>query len=154
MTAQVAVQALNNAGYLHAACHGVADPDHPGRSGLELEGGRLTIDHLSGLRTGLELSILSACETNVPNFDHPDEAMGLAAGIHLAGSRGVIASSWRVPDTATAALMDGFYQRWRGPAALSPSEALRQAQLELADGKRWHSAYYWAGFSFVGSPSS
>jgi hypothetical protein len=147
-----ALEGLRYAGYLHAACHGVADPDQPLLSGLELgDGGRLTLRDLSGVRTGLEIGVLSACETNVPDPESPDEAMSLAVGLHLTGCRGVIASSWRVPDSATLALMDGLYRNWRGPDSSDPPEALRQAQLQLAEDTRWHEPYYWAGFSFLGA---
>lgn len=153
VTPPAALQAIRGAGYLHAACHGTADPHDPLMSGLELGAGeRLTLHDLSGIRTGLELGVLSACETNVPDLASPDEAMSLAVGLHLAGCRAVIASSWQVPDQATAALMNGFYQRWRGPERLAMTEALRRAQLDLVDSERWHEPYYWAGFSFLGAP--
>jgi hypothetical protein len=153
VTPRTALQSIRGAGYLHAACHGTADPEDPLASGLELGAEeRLTLHDLSGIRTGLELGVLSACETNVPDLALPDEAMSLAVGLHLAGCRAVIASSWQVPDQATSALMNGFYERWRGPERLGVTEALRRAQLDLADSERWHEPYYWAGFSFLGAP--
>ena len=153
VTRRAAIQATRGAGYLHAACHGTADREDPLTSGLELANGeRLTLHDLSRIRTGLELGVLSACETNVPGIASPDEAMSLASGLHLTGCRAVIASSWQVPDDATAALMNGFYRHWRGPERLPVSEALRRAQLDLADSGRWHEPYYWAGFSFLGAP--
>jgi hypothetical protein len=153
VTRRAALQATRGAGYLHAACHGTADREDPLMSGLELGNGeRLTLHDLSRIRTGLELGVLSACETNVPDLASPDEAMSLASGLHLTGCRAVIASSWQVPDHATAVLMNGFYQRWRGPERLPVTEALRRAQLDLADSERWHEPYYWAGFSFLGAP--
>jgi hypothetical protein len=155
VTPSAALEAIRGAGYLHAACHGVADPDEPLMSGLELDGGeRLTLHDLGTLRSALEVGVLSACETNVPDVSFPDEAMSLAVGLHLTGCRGVVASSWRVPDNATLALMDGFYRRWRGSEPRSLTEALRQSQLELADGDRWAEPYYWAGFSFLGASST
>ena len=147
------LRAIRNAGYLHAACHGTADADDPLMSGLELgAGARLTLHDLSGVQTGLELGVLSACETNLPDLASPDEAMSLATGLHLTGCRAVVASSWQVPDEATRALMDGFYRRWRGPERLLVTEALRRAQLQLAESDEWSDPYYWAGFSFLGSP--
>jgi CHAT domain len=153
VTPRAALEAVRRAGYLHAACHGTADPNEPLMSGLELGAEeRLTLHDLSNIRTALELGVLSACETNVPDLSSPDEAMSLAVGLHLTGCRAVIASSWQVPDDATSALMNGFYQRWRGPQRLPVTEALRRAQLDLADSERWHEPYYWAGFSFLGAP--
>jgi CHAT domain-containing protein len=55
---------------------------------------------------------------------------GLQRAFHLAGTRDVIASLWKVPDRPTAALMALFYKNlW--DSGLPPIEALRQAQLEI-----------------------
>jgi CHAT domain-containing protein len=150
-TPTVALEAVAHAGFLHAACHGIADQDAPSDSGLLLQGGRLTVEHLSGLSTGLELAVLSACETYVSAGGGGDDVFSLAAAVHLAGSRAVIGSSWRVPDLATATLMDAFYRYWR--AESEPiSVALRKAQLDMSSHERWREPYYWAGFSIVGVP--
>lgn len=154
MTVDRALRALGEAGYLHAACHGIADRDDPERSGLELGDGRLMLGDLTPRQATLELAVLSACETMVPDVRHPDEAMSLATGLHLAGTRGLIASSWRVPDEATAELMGRFYRAWRGPEAMTITESLRTAQLALAATDEWREPYYWAGFSFLGFPTS
>src|SRR5262249_15929365 len=55
---------------------------------------------------------------------------GLQRAFHLAGTRDVVASLWKVSDQATAALMALFYQNlWE--KNLPPIEALRQAQLAI-----------------------
>ena len=55
---------------------------------------------------------------------------GLARAFHVAGTRNVVASLWKVDDEATAALMVLFYRNlWE--AKLSPVEALRSAQLAV-----------------------
>lgn len=152
LTTKAVSTALRGAGYLHAACHGKADPADPLRSGLVLGADqRLTVGDLFVIRTGLELAVLSACETNVPDRRLPDEAASLATGVHLSGCRAVIASSWRVPDLATAELMSRFYTNWRRDG-MAPPTALRQAQLSLATTEAWAEPYYWAGFSFLGVP--
>ena len=56
--------------------------------------------------------------------------MGLARAFHLAGARNVVASLWKVDDTATVALMKLFYQKlWNENKR--PIVALREAQLAL-----------------------
>ena len=56
--------------------------------------------------------------------------MGLMRAFHLAGSRNVIATLWKVDDDATAALMKLFYYKlWHEDK--SPIEALREAQLTI-----------------------
>jgi CHAT domain-containing protein len=60
-----------------------------------------------------------------------------------------VASLWQVNDVATAELMKKLYTGMlqRG---LSPSAALRAAQLEIRNDPRWQSPYYWAGFVLQG----
>ena len=52
------------------------------------------------------------------------------------GAKAVISSLWEVDDASTGALMADFYKRWAGGAGKIPKvEALRQAQLDLLEGK-------------------
>jgi CHAT domain-containing protein len=128
------------------------DPNRPGllardgaRSPLALSGlvlaganrvgaddpGILTGEALVGLPLeGLELAVLSACQTG--QGDDADRACmtNLQLAFHLAGSRNVVTSLWSIPDQAKAALLAVFYDellRKKKP----PLEALRQAQLAL-----------------------
>ncbi|HKV77588.1 MAG TPA: CHAT domain-containing protein [Candidatus Sulfotelmatobacter sp.] len=152
-------QAIGSVGWLHAACHGVADAEDPLASGLVLsEGERFSLRDLFTANEGhLLLTVLSACQTNVPDVRLPDEATSLAAGLLLGGCRAVIASAWQVPDTATSALMRLFYHRWRHEHD-EISSALHNAQLAFAAGhipgdewkKEWAEPYFWAGFSYLG----
>jgi CHAT domain-containing protein len=61
----------------------------------------------------------------------------------------VVASLWKVEDEATAALMKRFYQRMLQDNH-SPAQALRMAQLDMLQQKRWQSPYYWAAFVLQG----
>ena len=95
--------------------------------------GILTAEALVGLNlNGLELAVLSACDTGVGDFRVAggEGVYGLQRAFHLAGCKNVIASLWKVDDDATAALMGVFYRHlWVDK--LPPLEALRQAQLYL-----------------------
>jgi CHAT domain-containing protein len=80
--------------------------------------------------SGLELAVLSACETGLGDVAGGEGTFGLQRAFHLAGTRNVLASLWKVPDEATAALMGRFYHKlWE--EGLPPLDALRQAQLEI-----------------------
>jgi CHAT domain-containing protein/tetratricopeptide (TPR) repeat protein len=80
--------------------------------------------------SGLELAVLSACETGLGDVAGGEGTFGLQRAFHLAGTRNVVASLWKVSDQATAALMALFYRNlW--DKGLPPIEALRQAQLEI-----------------------
>jgi CHAT domain-containing protein len=79
---------------------------------------------------GLELAVLSACETGLGDLTEGEGTTGLQRAFHLAGCPNVVASLWKVNDRATAALMAVFYhQLW--VEKKSPLEALRIAQLTV-----------------------
>jgi CHAT domain-containing protein len=103
---------------------GANRPDAPGR-------GLVTGEALVGLDlSGLELAVLSACETGLGDVAGGEGVFGLQKALHLAGCRTVVASLWKVDDDATAALMGLFYRHlWVDK--LPPREALRRAQLTL-----------------------
>ena len=118
---------------------------------------------------GVELVMLSACETGLGKSSAGEGLLGLQRAFQSAGARSVVASLWSVPDEETRALMEIFYTNlWQ--RHLSPLESLRQAQLAMlhgtakageergfhrldtqpkaSSGKR--SPYYWAAFVLSG----
>ena len=96
-------------------------------SGKDLTSFRL---HAGSVRQGLELAVLSACETGLGAFGGGEGVYGLQRAFHVAGCRNVVASLWKVDDAATEALMALFYANlWE--KKLDPAEALRQAQLTM-----------------------
>ncbi len=117
---------------LHAACHGTVRPGTGAKptSYLELACGQLTAEDL--VRTlatrparRLALAVLAACNSGVPGRGY-DEAFSIATAFLAAGTRSVVSSLWKVPDTATSVLMFLFHDRLR---ELEPVDALRDAQL-------------------------
>ena len=101
----------------------------------------------------LDLVVLSACETGLGTVAGGEGVFGLQRAFHLAGARTVVASLWKVDDTATRKLMRLFYSKlWE--QGMPAAEALRQAQLTVlseavGSGDR---PYYWAGWVLSGDP--
>jgi CHAT domain-containing protein/tetratricopeptide (TPR) repeat protein len=105
-------------------CAGANLKDTPGRGLLTAEA------LLNADLSGMELAVLSACETGLGEVGGGEGVLGLQRGFHVAGCKNVIASLWKVDDEATAALMQLFYRNlWQKKQP--PLEALRQAQLAL-----------------------
>jgi CHAT domain-containing protein/tetratricopeptide (TPR) repeat protein len=79
---------------------------------------------------GVQLVMLSACETGLGKAAGGEGLLGLQRSFQAAGARSVVASLWKVPDEETKALMGAFYTNlWQ--KKLSPLESLRQAQLAM-----------------------
>jgi CHAT domain-containing protein/Tfp pilus assembly protein PilF len=106
-------------------CSGANLPQTPNR-------GVLTAEAIVGLDLRkMNLAVLSACESGLGETAGGEGVYGLVRAFHIAGTRNVIASLWKVDDDATAALMVLFYRHLWGKKPLAPAEALRQAQLAL-----------------------
>jgi CHAT domain-containing protein len=72
-----------------------------------------------------------------------------------AGAPTVGVSLWSVADKSTSDLMTDFYKRLLAatPASssgVSPSAAMRDAQLAMITGKKYSAPFYWAPFVLVG----
>ena len=101
------------------------------------------------LRLNADLVVLSACETALGEDIRGEGLIGLTRGFMYAGAARVVSSLWRVPDIATATLMQRFY---RGILVdhLAPAASLREAQRSVRADPRWSAPYYWAGFVIQG----
>lgn len=60
---------------------------------------------------GMDLVVLSACETGLGELDGMEGTMGLFRAFKLAGVENVVQSFWSVPDKETQELMTEFYSR-------------------------------------------
>lgn len=101
------------------------------------------------LRLNADLVVLSACQTALGEDIRGEGIVGLTRAFMYAGTPRVVASLWRVPDSATAALMEQFYQAML-VRHLTPAAALRAAQQSIRAERRWAAPYYWAGFTLIG----
>ena len=131
------------------------------RSGLALSGANaeqkgdgfgayLTADDFLGMQlAGLDLVVLSACETGLGDTVSGQGVLGLRTAVAAAGARVLLMSLWRVDDTATNELMREFYSGlWKQD--LSPALALRKAQMKLSQRANRKAPHYWAGWVVVG----
>lgn len=139
---------------IHLATHGLINSRHPELSGLVFslvdksgrpQNGFLDLKDIYNLNLSADLVVLSACETGLGKEIAGEGLIGLTRGFMYAGATQVIASLWNVSDNATAELMRRFYQAMLHDK-LSPSAALRRAQVEMLKQPRWSDPYYWGAF--------
>jgi len=143
--------------FLHLAAHGIVDDERPELSGIALAlvdengdplDGFLRLHDIYNLDLPVDLVVLSACETGLGKEVKGEGLIGLVRGFMYAGAPAVIASSWKVDDAATAALMTELYRGlFEGKP---PAAALREAQVVLSKIPRFRAPYYWAAFELQG----
>jgi CHAT domain-containing protein/predicted negative regulator of RcsB-dependent stress response len=163
---------------VHIASHFVLNPGDDNASylllaGKDAEGSgyHLTIarfrDDPNLSLEGTDLLTLSGCETGVGSTEGDGkEVDGLGTTAQLKGAKAVISSLWEVSDASTGDLMADFYKRWAGGDGKEMKvEALRQAQLDLLEGKikpvpdysnpnaptSFAHPYFWAPFILIGN---
>jgi CHAT domain-containing protein/Tfp pilus assembly protein PilF len=143
---------------VHFATHGLMNSRDPHLSGLvfslvdrqgNTQDGFLRADDIATLKLRADLVVLSACQTALGRELRGEGLLGLARGFMYAGAPRVIASLWRVADTATAELMSSFYQALLRDG-VPASAALRRAKIQLMRNPLHTSPYYWAGFTLQG----
>ncbi|HEX7678100.1 MAG TPA: CHAT domain-containing protein, partial [Thermoanaerobaculia bacterium] len=142
---------------VHIASHAIYDPVNPLFSRIALapgdgyDGNLEVHEILSSLDlSGVNLVVLSACETAVGERSGGDEIVGLTRALLYAGTPGVISTLWRIDDTSSALLMDEFYRRFAAGALAA--DALRDSQLAVLRSEHYADPKYWAAFTLSGNP--
>jgi hypothetical protein len=167
-TEAAVVKALPGKRFVHLAAHGFADtefgnafaavalaPPAAGSAADPANDGFLTLHEILRLKlSGTELTVLSACVTNVGPQKPMEAGVTLAGAFLGAGSRGVMASCWSVDDRATSELMGAFFGAARpsNGKGLPHADALRAARLKVRGTQGWEAPFFWAPFVYVGPP--
>ncbi|MEW6265782.1 MAG: CHAT domain-containing tetratricopeptide repeat protein [Thermodesulfobacteriota bacterium] len=122
----------------------------------EQDHGLFTAEKVLGLKLrGVELVVLSACDTGVGEVRAGEGVYGLRRAFMQAGIQGLIMSLWSVPDQETQELMIEFYRNLV-EKRMTRRQALRQASLKQMDitRKRYGAAnpLFWGAFVYLGEP--
>jgi len=115
--------------------------------------GLFTAEKVLGLQLiGTELVVLSACDTGVGEVQNGEGVYGLRRAFVQAGTKSLVMSMWKVPDTETKELMVQFYKNIK--SGMNRCQALRQAALHEKKivKKRYgkDKPSYWGAFLFLG----
>ena len=100
-----------------------------------------------GDREGIELLVLSACETASGD---QQAALGLTGVAIKAGARSTVGSLWAINDEATSQFIGYFYEQLIKPE-MTRAKAIRAAQLQMLRDPQYQHPIYWAPYILLGS---
>lgn len=148
---------VGNVNFVHLATHAVLDPNEPGKSYIQFaDGKKWYYSDMMGFNIqNVDSIALSACETAVSEKSTGGEIESMAYQLLKKSPSGsVLASFWKVDDTATAMLMGIYYKHVTDSIktnhTLDRGGALREAQLNLLKNPDTSHPYYWAAFTLFG----
>lgn len=151
-TVETTLKVMEDCNWIHLACHGVQDLREPTSSAIILWDGKLTLaEIIKKSLSQAELAFLSACETATGDSKLSEEAVHLAAGMLLAGYRGVIATMWSIQDEDGPTIAKAVYTQIMDggvPNSMRAAEALHHAALQLQ--KQGASFERWVPFIHMG----
>jgi len=95
--------------------------------------------------------VLTGSSGSMGKVSH-DSLQGMPRAMLCSGARSVLASMWETEDAAAAHLATAFYEAITVEPSITQAEALRRAikSTREADGGKWSSPAYWAGFNLIG----
>ena len=116
--------------------------------------GLLKMDQVLNLKLNADWVVLSACNTASGSGKETEAVSGLGRAFFYAGARAMLVSNWPVDTVSSRMLMVDIFKRQQ-EKKISKPEALRQAELELADkgnasGYAYAHPLFWAPFVVIG----
>lgn len=111
-TVKSVLQGMKECNWIHLACHGMQNHENAIKSGLLLYDGVLELSTV--MKESLpkaDFAFLSACQTATGDEKVAEESVHLAAGMLLAGYRGVIATMWSIGDSDAPIIAEEVYRR-------------------------------------------
>lgn len=116
-----------------------------------VEDGILTAKEIADVDLrGLDLVVLSACQTGLGDISQGEGVFGLQRGFKKAGANTILMSLWEVNDEATQMLMTQFYKNLVAGMSKRKSLQLAQEYLRAYKNEKGEQCYnepkYWAAF--------
>ncbi len=137
-------KAMTRSGLLFSGCnHAIHHEQIPDGE----EDGILTAQEISLLDLrGLDLVVLSACQTGLGDIISGEGVFGLQRGFKKAGAKTILMSLDKVNDDATRILMVEFYRNMMNGKNKHQSLKEAQQQLRKVENGKYDNPKYWASF--------
>jgi len=112
-----------------------------------VEDGILTAKEIADVDLrGLDLVVLSACQTGLGDIAQSEGVFGLQRGFKKAGANSILMSLWEVKDDATQILMTQFYRNLLSGQNKRQSLLSAQKHLREVEGGKYDKPECWAAF--------
>ena len=137
-------KSLSRSGLLMSGANHILDGDSIPEN---VEDGILTAKEIADVDLrGLDMVVLSACQTGLGDISQGEGVFGLQRGFKKAGANSIIMSLWEVDDKATQILMTQFYKNL--VSGQSKRQSLQSAQRYLREynSGQYNKPEYWAAF--------
>ena len=112
-----------------------------------VEDGILTAKEIADVDLrGLDLVVLSACQTGLGDISQGEGVFGLQRGFKKAGAKSILMSLWEVDDKATQLFMVQFYRNMLSGKTKRQSLTESQNYLRKYENGKYDDPKYWAAF--------
>lgn len=113
----------------------------------DVEDGILTAKEIADVDLrGLDLVVLSACQTGLGDIAQGEGVFGLQRGFKKAGANSILMSLWEVEDKASQILMTQFYKNLLSGQGKHQALLSSQKYLREYEGGKYDEPKYWAAF--------
>ena len=136
---------------LHLATHAFTHQSNSQYDALVFSGEEeelLEAHEIYQLQLAADLTILSACNTGLGEWQQGEGIMSLARAFRYAGCPSITMSLWPADDASTSVIMQSYLQQLK--EGLSKDQALRQAKLQYLEEHPQTHPFYWATFVQMG----
>ena len=143
-TASVEDKSLTRSGLLMSGGNHILEGDSIPN---DVEDGILTAKEIADVDLrGLDLVVLSACQTGLGDITQGEGVFGLQRGFKKAGAKTILMSLWEVKDEATQILMTQFYKNLLSGQNKRQSLLTAQKYLRKYNNGEYDDSKYWAAF--------
>lgn len=134
---------------LHISTHASGGNNYNQQAHIVLYNDSLKLDELYQQKINANLTVLSACETNIGKYEGGEGVMSLSRAFAYAGCPSLVSTLWNVNEKSTKEIVVEFYKNLKKGHA--KDEALKQAKFNYLKSTDDANPYYWASLVIVGN---
>lgn len=134
---------------MHFSTHANAGDRFDDLPKIELYNSELNLNEIYSQPLNANLTVLSACETNIGKYKSGEGVMSLSRAFAYAGCPSLVSTLWQVNEKSTKDIVVEFYKNLK--KGLYKNEALQKAKLSYLQNTDDAHPYYWASLVAIGN---